>query len=129
MCCPMMSAWDLHKAWPEADFKVRELLQTIYLACYKVYLSLIVGLSGQTLLAFYILKKQGRVIVTLDEQSVQVGCPGSSTNFSNFKDRGQVLHILYNGAPLFAYRESCVIHYAVSDGAEQEYNVPKVWTI
>ncbi|KAH9315343.1 hypothetical protein KI387_023970, partial [Taxus chinensis] len=19
--CPMMSAWDLHKAWPEADFK------------------------------------------------------------------------------------------------------------
>ncbi|XP_024979546.1 proline iminopeptidase isoform X2 [Cynara cardunculus var. scolymus] len=21
-CCPMMSAWDLHKAWPEADFKV-----------------------------------------------------------------------------------------------------------
>ncbi|KAM1043800.1 hypothetical protein ACFX15_034355 [Malus domestica] len=22
MCCPMMSAWDLHKAWPEADFKV-----------------------------------------------------------------------------------------------------------
>lgn len=23
MCCPMMSAWDLHKAWPEAEFKVR----------------------------------------------------------------------------------------------------------
>lgn len=23
MVCPMMSAWDLHKAWPEADFKVR----------------------------------------------------------------------------------------------------------
>lgn len=23
MCCPMMSAWDLHKAWPEADFRVR----------------------------------------------------------------------------------------------------------
>ncbi|XP_057976826.1 proline iminopeptidase [Malania oleifera] len=22
ICCPMMSAWDLHKAWPEADFKV-----------------------------------------------------------------------------------------------------------
>ncbi|XP_061370078.1 proline iminopeptidase-like [Gastrolobium bilobum] len=22
MCCPMMSAWDLHKAWPEADFRV-----------------------------------------------------------------------------------------------------------
>ncbi|KAB2600689.1 proline iminopeptidase [Pyrus ussuriensis x Pyrus communis] len=22
MCCPMMSAWDLHKAWPEADLKV-----------------------------------------------------------------------------------------------------------
>lgn len=22
VCCPMMSAWDLHKAWPEADFKV-----------------------------------------------------------------------------------------------------------
>nr|BAK03239.1 predicted protein [Hordeum vulgare subsp. vulgare] len=22
MCCPMMSAWDLHKAWPEAEFKV-----------------------------------------------------------------------------------------------------------
>ncbi|CAM0954613.1 unnamed protein product [Alopecurus aequalis] len=21
-CCPMMSAWDLHKAWPEAEFKV-----------------------------------------------------------------------------------------------------------
>ncbi|KAL2512014.1 Proline iminopeptidase [Abeliophyllum distichum] len=21
-CCPMTSAWDLHKAWPEADFKV-----------------------------------------------------------------------------------------------------------
>ncbi|GFP88684.1 proline iminopeptidase [Phtheirospermum japonicum] len=21
-CCPMMSAWDLHKAWPEADFRV-----------------------------------------------------------------------------------------------------------
>src|SRR5262249_41556265 len=20
--CPMMSAWDLHRAWPEADFKV-----------------------------------------------------------------------------------------------------------
>jgi proline iminopeptidase len=20
--CPMMSAWDLHKAWPEADFRV-----------------------------------------------------------------------------------------------------------
>lgn len=23
VCCPMMSAWDLHKAWPEADFRVR----------------------------------------------------------------------------------------------------------
>lgn len=22
MCCPLMSAWDLHKAWPEAEFKV-----------------------------------------------------------------------------------------------------------
>ncbi|GKV24278.1 hypothetical protein SLEP1_g33909 [Rubroshorea leprosula] len=22
-CCPMMSAWDLHKAWPEAEFKVK----------------------------------------------------------------------------------------------------------
>ncbi|KAM3694768.1 hypothetical protein ACB098_07G079500 [Castanea mollissima] len=22
VCCPMMSAWDLHKVWPEADFKV-----------------------------------------------------------------------------------------------------------
>ncbi|GAA0173620.1 serine protease [Lithospermum erythrorhizon] len=22
VCCPMMSAWDLHKAWPEADFIV-----------------------------------------------------------------------------------------------------------
>ncbi|XP_057867014.2 proline iminopeptidase isoform X2 [Cryptomeria japonica] len=22
ICCPMMSAWDLHKAWPEAEFKV-----------------------------------------------------------------------------------------------------------
>jgi len=22
ICCPMVSAWDLHKAWPEADFKV-----------------------------------------------------------------------------------------------------------
>ncbi|RWR77932.1 proline iminopeptidase-like protein isoform X1 [Cinnamomum micranthum f. kanehirae] len=22
VCCPMMSAWDLHKAWPEAEFKV-----------------------------------------------------------------------------------------------------------
>lgn len=22
VCCPMMSAWDLHKAWPEADLKV-----------------------------------------------------------------------------------------------------------
>ncbi|XP_068653775.1 proline iminopeptidase-like isoform X2 [Aristolochia californica] len=22
MCCPVMSAWDLHKAWPEAEFKV-----------------------------------------------------------------------------------------------------------
>ncbi|KAG8368575.1 hypothetical protein BUALT_Bualt15G0059800 [Buddleja alternifolia] len=22
VCCPMMSAWDLHKAWPEADFRV-----------------------------------------------------------------------------------------------------------
>ncbi|KAG8068040.1 hypothetical protein GUJ93_ZPchr0005g14445 [Zizania palustris] len=21
VCCPMMSAWDLHKAWPEAEFK------------------------------------------------------------------------------------------------------------
>ncbi|CAA2982541.1 proline iminopeptidase [Olea europaea subsp. europaea] len=20
VCCPMMSAWDLHKAWPEVDF-------------------------------------------------------------------------------------------------------------
>ena len=26
VCCPMMSAWDLHKAWPEADLKVGELL-------------------------------------------------------------------------------------------------------
>jgi hypothetical protein len=24
VCCPMMSAWDLHKAWPEAEFKVKE---------------------------------------------------------------------------------------------------------
>jgi len=23
VCCPMMSAWDLHKAWPEAEFKVQ----------------------------------------------------------------------------------------------------------
>lgn len=22
VCCPMMSAWDLHKAWPESEFKV-----------------------------------------------------------------------------------------------------------
>ncbi|KAK6945899.1 Alpha/beta hydrolase fold-1, partial [Dillenia turbinata] len=22
VCCPMMSAWDLHKAWPEADFMI-----------------------------------------------------------------------------------------------------------
>ncbi|CAN1141568.1 Proline iminopeptidase [Linum perenne] len=22
VCCPMMSAWDLHKAWPEAEFKI-----------------------------------------------------------------------------------------------------------
>ncbi|KAF3666962.1 hypothetical protein FXO37_10270 [Capsicum annuum] len=22
VCCPMMSAWDLHKAWPEAEFLV-----------------------------------------------------------------------------------------------------------
>uniref|UniRef100_A0A0E0PPX2 Proline iminopeptidase n=1 Tax=Oryza rufipogon TaxID=4529 RepID=A0A0E0PPX2_ORYRU len=22
VCCPMMSAWDLHKAWPEAEFKM-----------------------------------------------------------------------------------------------------------
>ncbi|XXG56818.1 hypothetical protein AAC387_Pa03g4134 [Persea americana] len=22
VCCPMISAWDLHKAWPEAEFKV-----------------------------------------------------------------------------------------------------------
>jgi len=22
VCCPMMCAWDLHKAWPEAEFKV-----------------------------------------------------------------------------------------------------------
>lgn len=22
VCCPMMSAWDLHKAWPEADFRI-----------------------------------------------------------------------------------------------------------
>ncbi|KAI9090912.1 hypothetical protein K1719_028397 [Acacia pycnantha] len=22
ICCPMMSAWDLHKAWPEADFRI-----------------------------------------------------------------------------------------------------------
>ncbi|KAL7157009.1 hypothetical protein ABFS83_02G048500 [Erythranthe nasuta] len=22
VCCPMMSAWDLHKSWPEADFRV-----------------------------------------------------------------------------------------------------------
>lgn len=22
VCCPMMSAWDLHKAWPEADLKI-----------------------------------------------------------------------------------------------------------
>ncbi|PKA61048.1 Proline iminopeptidase [Apostasia shenzhenica] len=22
VCCPMMSAWDLHKTWPEAEFKV-----------------------------------------------------------------------------------------------------------
>ncbi|KAI3674530.1 hypothetical protein L2E82_52211 [Cichorium intybus] len=21
-CCPMMSAWGLHKAWPEVEFKV-----------------------------------------------------------------------------------------------------------
>nr|CAB3464737.1 unnamed protein product [Digitaria exilis] len=25
VCCPMMSAWDLHKAWPEAEFKVKML--------------------------------------------------------------------------------------------------------
>ncbi|XP_078437208.1 proline iminopeptidase [Wolffia australiana] len=24
VCCPMMTAWDLHKAWPEAEFKVVE---------------------------------------------------------------------------------------------------------
>ncbi|CAA6663024.1 unnamed protein product [Spirodela intermedia] len=24
ICCPMMTAWDLHKAWPEAEFKVVE---------------------------------------------------------------------------------------------------------
>ncbi|XP_028077350.1 uncharacterized protein LOC114279324 [Camellia sinensis] len=23
MCCPMMSAWDLHKAWPEAELKYK----------------------------------------------------------------------------------------------------------
>lgn len=23
VCCPMMSAWDLHKAWPEAELKVK----------------------------------------------------------------------------------------------------------
>lgn len=40
--------------------------------------------------------------------------------FKILKIGGHVLHILYNGAPLFAYRESCVIHYAVSDGAVAE---------
>lgn len=29
VCCPMMSAWDLHKVWPEADFKVRKLLKSL----------------------------------------------------------------------------------------------------
>jgi hypothetical protein len=33
---------------------------------------------------------------------------------------GHALHILYNSAPSFAYRNSCVIHYAVSDGAVAE---------
>lgn len=30
VCCPMMSAWDLHKAWPEAEFKVRMLHACAY---------------------------------------------------------------------------------------------------
>lgn len=29
MCCPMMTAWDLHKAWPEADFKVTKMFSVI----------------------------------------------------------------------------------------------------
>ncbi|KAK6159169.1 hypothetical protein DH2020_006483 [Rehmannia glutinosa] len=24
VCCPLMSAWDLHKAWPEADLRVAQ---------------------------------------------------------------------------------------------------------
>lgn len=33
VCCPMMSAWDLHKAFPEADFKVRTRIS--YLFCWR----------------------------------------------------------------------------------------------
>ncbi|KAL7227491.1 hypothetical protein ACSBR1_022364 [Camellia fascicularis] len=36
MCCPMMSAWDLHKAWPEAELKF------IYDENYKVQYEIIV---------------------------------------------------------------------------------------
>lgn len=30
VCCPMMSAWDLHKAWPEADLKVYQVFFKIF---------------------------------------------------------------------------------------------------
>lgn len=55
MCCPMMSAWDLHKAWPEADLKVGELLKTLF--CCLLQSSLVFGQSVWTLVAFHVLKK------------------------------------------------------------------------
>ena len=33
VCCPMMSAWDLHKAWPEADFKVIKIVSKTMKFC------------------------------------------------------------------------------------------------
>lgn len=40
--CPMMSAWDLHKAWPEADLKVK-LLKSFLNMSYLLSLFLLVG--------------------------------------------------------------------------------------
>nr|CAB3460992.1 unnamed protein product [Digitaria exilis] len=37
VCCPMMSAWDLHKAWPEAEFKVK-MLQPFFQIPYVIFM-------------------------------------------------------------------------------------------
>lgn len=40
--CPMMSAWDLHKAWPEADLKVKPKC-FIFFSEFSLSLFLLVG--------------------------------------------------------------------------------------